>query len=564
MKAASDVSPTAQFLIGECIVDPNAGRISRDGQEIRLEPRVMDVLVYLARHPNVVISHETLEAEVWAGMVVGYSSIPNSIIKLRKALGDNSRNPRYIETVSKRGYRLIADVQQCLNKQSFADIRPAPAAVPSILKNRDTILAGSFLLAVLFGWLIYQSNIPPKPAVTASTDKPAVLVLPFNNLSGDTQGENLSEGITDDLITDLSRVSELRVIARQTSYHYKNNHATPQQLSRQLKVQYIVEGSLRKSGKQIRLNVQLTNVAKDESIWAQRIETDTDSIFSAQNNIANNVTKAIYSSLSIKGKSPPGTRKAGSFEAYDAFLVGQRYAKIRSRDGYEQTIKAYHHAINIDPNYARVYGALAVTLTRGYRYQWSDLSLVEARERALKFARQAVSLDQTTPQIYWSLSYVHLHRHEYDKAERGARQSVSLSPSYADGYAMLANILNWRGKSENAEKYVKKAMQLNPYYTYQYPSTLGTAYYQQGRYLEAISILNDAVERNETALNPHIYLAASYRELGMGDEAAWEVSQMNVSHPNVKVSSLGTVLPYENTKYLQQLKDDLRQAGMQE
>lgn len=566
MNKGPNNAPSTPFRIGEWVVEPSSGRICKNGVEVKLEPKVMEVLAYLAQHQGTVVSHEMLEAEIWTGTIVGYGSVPATIIKLRKALGDNSRKPRYIETVSKRGYRLIMPVSQAPEETRASDISATTDDTLSISKRktvRRAVTLAVLGLCVGLAVLLIELDWPGLPGRTSS-EIPSVVVLPFKNLSDDPREAHLSDGITDDLITDLSRIKSVRVLARQTSYYYKNRKVTPEDVFRQLNVLYIIEGSVRKSGKHIRVNVQLSNAKQGENIWAERIDTDTENIFSTQDKIVKDVVQAMYVTLSTKGATPPVSRGTRSFDAYDAFLLGQKYSKNRSRQGYEQTIKAYKRAIEIDPGYARAYGALAVTLTRGYRYLWSDLSMVEARERAMMFARKAIALDTSTPQIYWSLGYVHLHRREYDEAEEAARKSVSLSPSYADGYALLANIANWRGKPEDAERYVKKAIELNPYYSFQYPSTLGTAYYHQGRYQEAVTVLKTAQNQNEMALNPYIYLAAAYTELGMGEEAAWEITQIDINHPGTRLSELRTILPYEKKSYMETLISDLRKAGMSE
>lgn len=561
MSASENIEPSRAFRVGEWLVEPGSGRIHANGEEVKLEPKVMEVLVYLAKHPGEVISHESLEAEIWAGTVVGYGSVPASIIKIRKALGDDSRNPRYIETVSKRGYRLIMPVLPVSGDEAMREPATPGAREKSGFSSRRRRRAALYAvsgLVVLLGAFAYVVN---KPGHSASR-VPSVLVLPFRNLGDDPREEHLSDGIADDLITDLSRIGSLRVMARQTSYYYKNSHADPGEIFRQLHVSYIVEGSVRKSGRHIRVNVQLSNAAKGESIWADRIDTDTENLFDVQDRLTRDVVKEVYATLSTNGAVPRVSRGTRSFDAYDAFLVGQRHAQDRSREGYEQTVKAYRRAIGIDANYARVYGAMAVTMIRGFRYGWSDLSQVEARERALMFARKAVALDQSTPQIYWSLGYVHLHRHEYDAAEKAARRSVALSPSYADGYALLANIANWRGKPKDAQRYVTRAMELNPYYSFQYPSTLGTAYYQEGHYQEAVTALKEAVKRNPTALNPHLYLAAAYTELGLGEEAAWEINEIDLNHSDTRISELAGILPYEHSSDIDAIANDLRKAGM--
>jgi len=556
------------FRVGDWNVDPSSGRLVKSGLEIKLEPKVMQVLVYLAQHQGKVISREALEAEAWAGTIVGYDAVSGSIIKLRKALGDSSRQPRYIETISKKGYRLIAPVSSAdedvaapdISQEKKTPLGSESSPVTNMIRKNLFLGAGLALIAVLLTFVILNNHTESQSSDVAAT--PSVVVLPFKNLSDDPQQEYLSDGITDDLITDLSRIDTVRVIARQSSYHYKQFPADTDTIASQLQVTYIVEGSVRKSGDDIRINVQLTDTTRHQSIWAQRFDTDTRHIFNMQDDITKNVMDAMLVKVPNNKANDIQVRDTNNFEAYDAFLMGQKYIGMRTKQGYDQAIKAYRRALQIDPNYARVYGAMAVTLTRGYRYLWTDLALVEARERALELATKAAQLNPTSPQIFWAMGYVRLHRHEYNEALSAAEKSVALSPNYADGYALLANIANWRGKPNDAVRNIQKAINLNPHHTFQYPSTLGLALYYLGRYQDAIPVLREAIASNESALNPRLFLAATLVRLGQLDDAAWEIEQVKATRPDVTVSNLDTTLPFESDTYLKPLLDDLRKAGL--
>jgi len=227
-------------------------------------------------------------------------------------------------------------------------------------------------------------------------------------------------------------------------------------------------------------------------------------------------------------------------------------------------LDAYRRALEIDPQFGRAYGAMAVTLTLSYRMQWTELALQEARERSLQLARKAAELDKTTPQIYWSLGFVRLFRREFNEAETAAQQSITLSPNYADGYALMAYIYNWRGKAKEAERYILKAIALNPYHTYDYPWNLGFSYYTQGRYEEAATLLNTALEKNETAYFPRLYLAASYVRLGRLEDAKWEISEINTQRPGTTTAFLANTLPLEHEKHMRASLADLARAGMHE
>jgi len=550
------------FQIGDWRVDPDTCELEKDGNTVKIEPKVMQVLVYLAENAGQVASRESLEAAIWSGMIVSYDAVSGSIIKLRKALGDDSREPKYIQTISKRGYRLIAPVASP-NKPELASAgNPGSVnttATPAVFNKRFPAMGITIALLVAFvAWYLFLGRLP----IPTSSNKPSVIVLPFTNLNRSNDQQYISDGLTDDLITDLSRVGSLRVIAKQSSYFYRDTTLKPSQIKKDLGVSYIVEGSIRQSGSHMRINVQLTNAETNESVWAKRFDVAPNELIAVQDRMTKEVVRELLDNPKGKYANYRGSRGTRSFDAYDAFLQGQRYIKTRSRQGYTQTMSAYRRAIQLDPSFGRAYGAMAVTLTRGYRYQWTDLSLSEARERSLELAKKAVKLDDSNPEIYWSLAYVHLHRREYEAAEKAVKKAIDLSDNFADGYALLANIANWRGKPQEAVTDIKQAMALNPYYVFEYPSTLGLSYYLEGQYPEAIKALKDALNRNESALNPRIFLAAVYVRMNRKDDAEWEINQVMTYHPDVKLSNLSTTLPFENTDVLDKLKTDLKAAGM--
>ena len=548
------------FHIADWRVDPANNQICQGEQVSRLEPRAMDVLVYLAKRQGQVVSREELEAMVWDRRIVTHDAMSAAINKLRKAFNDDPRHPRIIETVSKRGYRLIAPVTQA--GSSSEQVAPVKT---HMYRRQPVILLFFFLLLLTVFVAVWLARLGGESPVHSGVVLPSVVVLPFHNLGQDMAQDYFSDGITDDLITDLSKVKRLRVIARQSAYHYKQRTMyTLQDVAQELGVQYIIQGSVQRSDTRIRINVQLSNTETGESVWAQRFDTDANKLFDTQDEITRQVIKAMIVTLPEQEIDTLQTSKANSFAAYDVFLQGQRYAAQRTREGNDLAMHAYRQSISIDPEFGRAYGALAVVMTYGYRFQWTDLSLVEARERSLELARKAVSLNKASPQIYWALGYVHIHRREYEDAEAAARRAVELSPNYADGYGLLAYISNWRGKAVQAEALIKKAISLNPYHTFDYPWNLGLAYYLKGRYTEATEALTSALERNPNALYPRLFLTASYVRLGRLDDAQWEIDNINVGRPDTTVSHLHTVIPFENSEILESVLHDLRQAGLRE
>jgi len=564
----NDISAHEPFEIGDWQVDPDSGRIRCGNNEVKLEPKVMAVLVCLAQQPGKVFSREELEATIWAGTVVGYDALSNSVIKLRKALGDERSNPRYIETVSKKGYRLVAEVKPRPGEAGTSSGITSPGASLDTGRRRAAIplLAVGALVVVglVVSLVVGLDPFGLRQSVDNTNSKPAIVVLPFKNLSDDPKQEYFSDGITDDLITDLSRINGLQVMARQSSYFYKNQGVPMDKIAKDLGVQYILDGSVRKYGENIRINVQLTNASSGSTEWAERFDRTSKNFFGTQDAITRKIADAMLKKMSDREAIRPPIRSTNSFKAYDKFLLGQQYTARRTKQDYERAVEAYEQAIALDPDYARAYGALAVTESFAIRYGWSDLSTSEGRARAMELAKKANELDPDSPQVKWALGFVHLFRQEYAQAEAAAKRSVELSPSYADGYGLLAFVSNMRGKPANAERYIKKAIALNPYHTFDYPWNLGLAYYNLGRYKDAVVALEDAARRNDNALWVHLYLAASYVRLGRLGDAEWEIEKVSITYPDTTLKNFSVALPLENKEQRQAVISDLRKAGLRE
>jgi adenylate cyclase len=401
----------------------------------------------------------------------------------------------------------------------------------------------------------------PERTVMPASGGPSIAVLPFTNMSGDPEQEYFSDGISEDIITDLSRLSNLFVIARNSSFSYKGGNVKVQEVGRDLGVGFVLQGSVRKAGNRVRISAQLVETASGHHLWAERYDRELKDIFSLQDEI----TRLIVSTLSVRlieGEESHLTRReTESFAAYDMFLQGQRHLNSSTRESFALARSAFRDAIARDPEFARAYGALATTLAREVLRGWST-SPTEALIRALELAQNAVAIDPESPQAVWALGYVHLYRNEHVRARVAANRAVELAPNYADGYALLANISNFMGEAADAVRYTEKGTELNPHYSWEYPYNLGRAQYMLGDYEAAIESLSDAVARNAFSGIPRLYLAASYIRVGRLEDAQWQVIELEVNDPEMTLSHLEISFPVSNTQINSQLFADLRQAGM--
>jgi TolB-like protein/DNA-binding winged helix-turn-helix (wHTH) protein/Flp pilus assembly protein TadD len=557
-----------RFMVGDWLVEPDQGEMTRGTESVRVEPKVMEVLVYLARRQGEVVTRGDLERDVWKGALVGYDAVTSTVIKLRKALGDSARRPSLIRTIPKRGYQLVAPVKVPAEHPP-GSMAPETRKRPTPMTKAALLLAPAIvILAGLFSWISTPRG-PDAPPLqegssgTVTSAPPSIVVLPFENLSDDPSQVHFADGITEDIITDLSGLSDLLVIASNTSFSYKGRKITPKEVGADLKVGFVLEGSIRRHEDSVRVNAQLVDAKTGFQKWARRYDRKLDQVFAVQDEVTNSIVDALAINMSHSERARLAQRNTSSLEAYDYFREGQRLSKVSSPESNTQAQQTYRSAIRADPDYGRAYGALAYTMAFSYRRGWSD-SPVQTIDQALELALKAVELDGSIPQTYWSLGYIHLMRKEYDKADAAVTRALAIAPNYADGYGLLALIKNALGEPEEAIVLIKKGMELNPYYTWDYPYNLGRAYYYLGRYEDAIAALEEARTRNENVVPVRLHLAASYVGAGRQDDAEWEVQEIQVLSPTDTISHLRVAHPVEEPGLMEKFVGDLRAAGLPE
>ncbi|MGD8641302.1 MAG: winged helix-turn-helix domain-containing protein [Gammaproteobacteria bacterium] len=552
------------FKIDDWRVSPREGLLTRGNETVRLEPKAMEVLVYFASRPGEVITREELERDVWHGALVGYEAVTNTVIKLRKALQDNARQPRFITTVPKVGYQLIAPVTYPGDNDS-AETTMAIGGQPTAGTSRRAssspahkygIVAASLAVIVLLGLIWLWPGGKDNHVAT-----PSILVLPFENLGDDPTQHYLADGITEDIITDLSRLSNIMVIAGNSSSRFKEKPMSAQEIGTDINVMYVLKGSVRRLSDKVRVNVQLVNVETGFNAWAQRYDRTATEMFAVQDNVTQRIVEALAVNITSQEKQRLAQRATDNLKAYDLFQEGQRISKASTKESNEQARAVYREAIELDPRYGRAYGALAITLADDFRRGWTDTPL-ETLDRALELAEQAVALDNTTPQTYWALAYVHLARKEYEQAEQAVSQAITIAPNYADGYGLLALIKVHLGQAQQAVEINTRAMRLNPYYTWNYLYTLGSAYYMLGDYQAAIDTLEQAQARNENAVHVKLYLAASYQMAGRHEDARWTIEQVGILSPTTTLRDIEKALPIADPEFRQNFLQNLRKAGL--
>jgi adenylate cyclase len=547
------------FYIDDWYVDPSTDRIRAGERETKVEPRVMAVLCYLAERPGQVVPREELEAAVWAGMVVGYDALTSAIIKLRKAFDDDSRKPRVIETVSKRGYRLIAPVRLI---GADGAVEKTGTLVRKSLSVRRWIGAGA-LATVLVAFLLFSMFSGNKESQPTLPDKPTLVVLPFTNLGDSKKDLYFSDGITEDIATDLSQYSGINLIARYSAEFYRQQKPSFPGIHNELGVDYVIAGSVRRSNKTIRVNVQLIDAVSGKQLWAERFDSPMQQLFHVQDKIRGKVIEALAVPLTREEKRFAARRYTKSIEAYNLFLLARASYGRHTREGSEKARQYLETAVSIDPDFARAYDLMALTYVDDFRYSWNaeNVDPVQAAEKA---ARKAIELDDRIPQAHWVLGYIDLFGlKQHDAAIEQGLKAIKLDLNLADGHTLLAVTYLYKGQPEKTLRYVAEAMRLNPHYPSQYPAVMGYAHYFMGEWEDAEKYLKQAIEMNPGRLPPNIYLIASQSARGDLDDANWNLENLRFLDQSFNIDAWAQRQPFANKELLDKVVADLRRAEKQ-
>ena len=549
-------------LIGDWSVEPTLDALRRGAETVRLEPKTMELLVALASRPGEVVSREELLSTVWPGVVVGDEALSQAVTKLRKALGDDVRAPTYIETISKRGYRLIAPVKP-------------PEAVPGAGMAAATVQGRSrqraFLIGLLLGLLalatyLWQGRLPPSLAsketqsytgIERISKLPTVTVTPFDSLSDDPAQVYLARGITADLATDLSRLAGLRVIgASQVSSPAPDGSPPKQPAGR-----YLVSGSVQRAADHLKVNVRLTDSMTRQQLWSERYERALGDLFAVQDEIVARLVAALPVELSDAERHRLARRYTSNIEAYDYFLRGQAALLTRTREDNETARAMYRKALALDPAFARAYAGLALTYAADYRQQWTNDG-PQALARALELAETAARIDAEILEVQWALAYVHAQSRRHDQAIAHLNRAIALDPSFADAYALLGSIYTYVGQPAKAIPLVRTAIHLNPDAGYLYFLVLGRAYLFRGDTEQALINLKEALSRNATNLESQVYLVATLALAGDQDAAKWKAEELHLLEPEFSTGRWLQSYPMTDEGQKRRLATLLTQAGL--
>ena len=430
-------------------------------------------------------------------------------------------------------------------KQAMDPARPGPGAPAITHASRDTPFAS-----------VAAGSAP----AFQLPDKPSIAVLPFVNMSADPQQEYFSDGMTEDLITGLCKLSGLFVIARNSVFLYKGRAVKPQQVSQELGVRYLLEGSVRKADKQVRITAQLIDATTGYHLWAENYDGELKDIFALQDGITQKIVTALAPKLTAAEQSLKGRQETYSIEAYDLVLRGLSLFNTQRKEANATARQMFQEAIALDPNYARAYVQLSRTHSNDWSYQWTQDR--RALDRAFEAAQKAVTLDDSLADAHRMLGWDLMWKKQHDLGIAELEKAVLLDPNGANELANLAAALNFAGRPDEAIGFVKKAMRLDPNYGPWIVFFLGESYYLLRRYDEAIAAFREALRRVPDYLPAHQHLAVVYAELDQEKEAQAQAAEVLRISPGFSVDAMRERMPHKNPADVDRHISGLRKAGL--
>jgi TolB-like protein/DNA-binding winged helix-turn-helix (wHTH) protein len=512
------------FRVGPWLVAPSLNSISCKGTSVHLEPKVMEVLVCLAQHAGETLPKETLFHTVWPDTFVTDDVLKHAISELRRVFEDDAREPRIIETIPKRGYRLVAPVEPLNGAENFppqAVRSSVGATAPGTGARRFLIwalaIAGAAALSVLIAFnrsrlgeqLWGTSGVPPIHSLA---------VLPLENLSGDPAQEYFSDGMTDALITDLAQIGSVKVISRTSSMQYKQAQKSLPEIARELNVDGIVEGTVQRSGDRVRITAQLVHGASDKHVWANSYERDIRDVLVLEREVAWDVAQQVQARLAKQNETPSPQPSPLSSKALEAYLQGNyhlnRFGKGAGDDEKREAAEYFQQAIDADPNFAPAYNGLAHA-HRGLIWPSSQDANI-----ATKAAERAVALEPSLSDAHKSLGEIKFSAWNWSGSEQEYRRAIALNPNNADAHEWLGMLLDTTGRLDEGWKEQQTAQELDPNNDH-----LSDALMIRGQYDHAIVIVQMMLKRYPNDGYLHWTLFKDYVQKGMYEEAAPQLEQ---------------------------------------
>jgi len=521
-----------QFLFADHRLDPARRELVRGREPVSVEPQVFDLLIYLIENRHRVVSRDDLIASVWGGRIVSESTLATRINAARKAIGDSGADQKLIRTIARKGLRFIGDVH--LAPRSEAEAADA---------------AGK------------EAGAAPRPMLPLP-DRPAIAVLPFVNMSDDPAQEYFSDGISEDIITALSRLRWFFVIARNSSFVFKGKPGNLKQIAAELGVGYVVEGSVRRAGGRLRITAQLNDATTGGHIWAERYDRDLADVFAVQDEITNAIVAAIEPQIYAAENFRAQRKSPESLDAWDLVMRAlSHFWRVTPQDNVVAQA-LLEKATALDPGYGQALGLLATTHSFSAHMGWSDMATVSPGiQRA---ARAAVLADDEDAWAHLALGAVHLFARHFDDALKEFEQALRLNPNFslAQGYCGLA--LAYSCRPDEALAAAQRALRLSPRdpFVAIYDGIAAYTHFLCRNYDEAIRLARDGIRRRGDFVGAHRVLTAAAGMAGQHELAAAALQELRRVQPNISLAWIAREMPIRVPAEMEHYLEGFRRAGL--
>ena len=560
-------SPSTQTLsrvvrFGLFEVDLEANELRRKGLRLKLQDQPLNLLKVLLEHPGVLITRDELRQRLWKPdtFVEFDHSLNTAMMRLREVLGDSSENPMFIETVPRKGYRFIAPVHDVERERTpepaahRAPVQTSPTGLELPPSNGDravatpalpdhpvrkvsltrALIAGSAAFLLVLGVIAAVLQLRSKLGLSAPAASPitSIVVLPMENLSGDAEQDYFADGMTDELIASLARISSLRVISRTTAMEYKGTHQSLEKIARDLHADAVVEGTVLRSGDRVRITAELVQVSTDRHLWADTYESPLGDVLALQNQVASAIVSQIRIKLTPQDREHLAATQAIDSEAFEDYLKGRYYWGKRSEDGLDKAIHYFEAATEKDPHYALAYAGLADCYGILGAAIVGTIPTSEVAPKAEAAATRAVELDPMLAETQTALATVQFNYDwNWPAAEAGFRRAIQLNPSYATAHQRYSLYLIAMGRTGESLAEMNRARSLDPL-SLSMNLSLGWRLYMARQNDEAIAQLLDTLEMDPAYLLAHIILGQCYEQKGEFAKAIAEFQKAAALSPD--------------------------------
>jgi len=523
-----------QYAFEDYLIDPDRRELLRSGEPIAVGPQVFDLLLHLVRNREHVVSKDELLDAVWTGRIVSESTLTSHINAARKAIGDSGQDQRLLRTIARKGFRFVGDVSEIASSAAVSTEPDAPG-----------------------------KTIAEAPALP---DRPSIAALPFLNLSGDIEQEYFTDGVVEDIITALSRIRWLFVIARNSSFTYKGRAVDVKQVGRELGVRYVLEGSVRKAAHKVRITGQLIDATTGTHLWAERFESALDDIFELQDQVTEAVIGAIAPQLERAEIERAKRKPTESLDAYDYYLRGMAHLHLGSRESIDAALAQFSQALMRDSHFASAYAMAAWCYFWRKVNGWMIDRPGEIAEGA-RLARRAVDLGRDDAVALTRGG--HALAHLTDDLAGGIAvldRALVLNPNLASAWFIAGFLRTWNGEPDAGIEHFAHAMRLSPLdpELYRMQAGMAAAHLFTGRFDAASSWAEKAFRELPSFLMVVSVIAASHALAGRMDEAQRAMKHLRELDPTLRISNLADWIPIRRPEDLATFADGLRTAGLPE